>query len=258
MKLLFYCCKIIILTIILVSCSKESVIDTSKYGSARIDGGVARYDPFIEKLAKTLAKSLKKSEVRKFIKKEALKKFDGDYDILFSTIVNQSINSRKVKDVLRDMDNEPFNSDEVISKLPLINIAVPVGIEKWQEESFTPVVVAFPDIQDESKLDRVKAYNSEGKEIWLNTKDLPDEPIVVVSLNERMILDQNGKVVKRKDLLAINRPADGPTTNLLPGEDPGSGSGNSCTYTDGQYLYAKWFASDKIDRWESRLKDYQR
>lgn len=74
-----------------------------------------------------------------------------------------------------------------------------------------------------------------------------------------MVIDQNGKPVKRNDLISFSSPGGtGGVSNLLENPDDGGGGGGggstNCTYTDNQNLYAKWFSSDNISRWESRLK----
>jgi hypothetical protein len=48
-----------------------------------------------------LAKTLKDKEVRTFIKSEALKQFDGDYDVLYKNVAEYSFtDGKKFKDKL--------------------------------------------------------------------------------------------------------------------------------------------------------------
>lgn len=190
MKSIVYLCKVIVLAFIFVSCNRETEneITTVHSGAARASEDIARYDPLVEKVAKNLAEALENVEVRRFIKTEASKKFDGDFDILLGNAKDSRINGKALKGVLRDISAKGEGSlldvDQAVSSLPLLNISVPIGMEKWKEESFIPLVVAFPDIRDESKLDKVKAYNSKGEVVWLDIKSLSDDPIIVIGLSE--------------------------------------------------------------------------
>lgn len=244
-----------------VGCSRNEqlvvspdIASNTNTSSARTGSDVPRYDPVIDGLAKVLAQSLNNAQVRRFVKNEALKKFDGDYDILLQKVANSTVGIKTIKEVLNSTAGTSFNFDEAIRKIPLLNIAVPIGIENWKEDSFMPLVVSFPDIQDESKLDRVKAYNSSGKEVWIDAKNLPEQPIIVIGINERTQVGGDGKVVLRKDIAQVSRDASGRISTVQPQNTAKARSAAGCTYADGQYIYAKYFFSDDVGRWESRLK----
>lgn len=57
------------------------------------------YDPMLEEVAKAVAGSLNEVSMRIFIKDEALKKFDGDYDILYRNVQNKIVNGQSVKSI---------------------------------------------------------------------------------------------------------------------------------------------------------------
>jgi hypothetical protein len=149
---------------------------------------------------------------RNLIKEEALKMFDGDYDVLLSNIVNYSIETAEssvksagesycVRDLLQShfksssgqVENKSSGSviDDLISKYPYLQISVPVNAEKWVDETYVPVVTFIPFEFDEATTTEVTGYTSDGNTIALDAVFPPEEPVIVVSMNERIdIIDE--------------------------------------------------------------------
>ncbi|MET3129626.1 hypothetical protein ABID42_004752 [Arcicella rosea] len=211
------------------------------------------YDPKLEAVAKALAASMGEESVRTLIKTEALKKFDGDYDVLYQNIGEKAVsgksfssiiaqNAQKVNIASRTM---PFN--ELTSQIPLLNISVPVNIAKWNTSSFEPLVVVTPKIKDETKLTRVKAFDKAGNIHWLDAKKAPNYPVVVVGQNERLEISNTGEFKAKKGLLynfdsAISlNSTDESLDDGTGGNGGGGGSGGgqcsgSMPYSTGVYL----------------------
>jgi len=103
-----------------------------------------KIDQDIDFIAKQLASSLNEKEIRQFIKNEALKKFDGDFDILYKDAKSKIVNGKTFQNHLagtgtislsttKSMSSTPEQSKKLESignYVPLLNIAVPVNIEK--------------------------------------------------------------------------------------------------------------------------------
>ena len=84
-----------------------------------------------EEFAKLLAMSLNDKELRKFLKNEANKMFDGDYDILVSNILESKIAGLSFKEkVAKNSSFGKSKGHEVISsalKNEKLNISIPFG-----------------------------------------------------------------------------------------------------------------------------------
>jgi hypothetical protein len=159
-------------------------------------------------LAKNLSKAINQSpEFRKILKKEALKKFDGDYDILLKTISEKPLTSTSannssrsvtsVKDFINSYyleDSENSNTqrkgvsplDELISQYPDLQVSVPVNAEKWDEDSYAPAVTFIPLEFQDGITEAVIGYNSLGQEIVIDAINEPEEAVIVISQNERV------------------------------------------------------------------------
>jgi hypothetical protein len=155
---------------------------------------------------------------RSLIKEEALKMFDGDYDVLMSNIVNNKLDPGEssaksseetycVRDLLQSHFKRSLNSaepkssksviDDLISKYPYLQISVPVNAEKWVDESYVPVVTFIPLEFDEATTEEVVGYTSDGSTVVLDAVNPPEEPVIVISMNERIeiIDDPKGQVI---------------------------------------------------------------
>lgn len=190
-------------------------------------------DKVLDNVAKRLARSLEKEEVRAFIKSEALKKFDGDFDILYSNVKNKSITGSKFSEHLNQAAKTGEDVNQLAARVPLLNIAVPVNIDKWNTENFIPLVAIAHSSLDEKTTELIKAYDSKGNIHWLNAKEAPDYPVVVVGLNERAEVDEDGNLLKVNNYPSVNSRME--EESLESGDDQyliddgGSGGGGGST-----------------------------
>lgn len=243
---------------LLSSCDKNDGLvspESEPIEVATIDG--ANYDPMLEEVAKAVAGSMNDVSMRTFIKGEVLKKFDGDYDILYRNADDKMVNGRTVKSIFETSTRNsasrtaPLDLDRVLVKYPLLNISVPVNAEKWDVNSYEPLVVVISNIKDESKLDKIKAYDKEGNIHWLDAQKAPNVPVIVIGSNERTVLQPNGEAILRKDF--VKTTVKNGRISLY--EDPnGGGGGGGCTYADNSWLYLKGMSSPDISHYESWAK----
>lgn len=143
----------------------------------------------VEEFAKRLAASLKEEEMRTFLKDEASKQFDGDYDILVSNVIDTKVGDEsfddKIKGGTENSNARTSNVVDAATKNPKLNISVPVLIEDWDDQKKQPLVaVSMGAVEGETKF--IKAYDSNGKEYLLDAETEPDVPVIVVGNNERM------------------------------------------------------------------------
>src|SRR4051812_13255819 len=85
--------------LILSSCKKD-INELTVPAQQASSISAASIDQSLDNAALTIAASLKDQAIRSFIKKEALKQFDGDYDILYQSIKSNSIKGHSLENIL--------------------------------------------------------------------------------------------------------------------------------------------------------------
>lgn len=159
-------------------------------------------DKLTEAFAKALAEALRHSEVREFVRKNALQRFDGDNNFLFqfskNAPVTGSIKTNNQKslsfsemlfpDIERARNNSGFNLLDSLALIhPLLQIAIPTlstdSIEIWDVAEQIPLVAFVPQNAGEE----IPAYDANGTKYALNAKEEPDRLVIVVSENERVM-----------------------------------------------------------------------
>lgn len=165
-----------------------------------------------QNLAKSLAKIVHNEAVRNFIKNEALKQKDGDFDILFAEAIDKEIpdemlrsSNTSTSNTLRNYllqeqivtrtNNTSSSVEELLNDIqtnhPLLQISIPnMETADWEEiiSGNSPFLVAFlDDNYDDMSGESIVAYDQEGKEHILDGKKAPVEPVIVISESERII-----------------------------------------------------------------------
>lgn len=80
---------------------------------------------YLSEFATILSKAIYNNmDVRKFIKENALKRFDENYDVLYYSVKDESINDKSFRDILIDYSSEK-EIKEIERNVPLLNILVP-------------------------------------------------------------------------------------------------------------------------------------
>ncbi|WP_291725780.1 hypothetical protein [Bernardetia sp.] len=190
------------LTIGLSSCEKEDqFLETKTNDITSLDAKNAQgeniYDSQSENqriFGKALLEAMKESSaLRKFIKTEALKKFNHDYDVLFATVKNTVIEDGKT---FRDIMLENVANEEVLKQIeitnPLLTIFVPslpdnsFSAETWDTENQIPDVALRLHTTND-----VPCFSLDKGNYTLEAKYIPSYPIVVIKQNERVISSLN-------------------------------------------------------------------
>lgn len=114
------------LSLSVFSCKDElSNLDNPPNGGASLDNvSIEQQDVARIKFAKILAKALENKEVRNFVKKEALKMFDNDYDVLYHANKNKVVNGTdSFSSILSKSNNlKEGELDKIVNVLPKLNI----------------------------------------------------------------------------------------------------------------------------------------
>lgn len=162
---------------------------------------------------------------RKLVKTEVNKMFDGDYNVLLSQMVDAKVDKYEQQEkgkmmkvpgkmTVRDLLNSSFQkvqkkannipsryfrtpSTDLIGALteqyPKLQVAVPFLEEQLEDENYIPPVVFLPEEYSEQTTEYLPAIRN--NEVYAqNAKILPDSACIVISMNERMLLNTKNDV----------------------------------------------------------------
>ncbi len=133
---------------------------------------------------------------------------DGDYDVLLRHFVDKQVKARSslkseirdytVKELLEDsymvggINNTKSSVsiiDDLLRKYPDMQIAIPVHAEEWNVNNYIPTVTFLPLEYDDASTKTLTGYDSKGNIVSIDAINEPDEPVIVISENERMIIE---------------------------------------------------------------------
>ena len=144
-------------------------------------------------LAKTLAKALTSPDVRSFLRKEALKTFDNDYDVLYALVRDKEV-ARKgtFEEVLSSYADSKEHFKKVIEEEPLLTIYVPELAKwdaiKWDTDKEVPIV-AIRNEHREKESTKVLAFDKNETVSYLDYDIEPNVPVLVIKDNERILVN---------------------------------------------------------------------
>ncbi|WP_104385644.1 hypothetical protein [Sphingobacterium sp. HMA12] len=168
-----------------IACKKDNLSSESYQQQIEqnlLDAKSVYKQEFSKAFAKALASN---SELRAFIKNEALKKFDQDYDILYQMVKDEMIGDKKFKDIIAEQYEKKENLNELDRLYPTLTIFVPklpmdsFSAEKWNTQTEIPQVAYTLNTTA-----NVPIVNEKGEEYILEAKYTPSFPVVVIKENE--------------------------------------------------------------------------
>lgn len=177
------CCIIAV-----ISCSKESFQVTN---GENVLSPYGNKDVAMQDFSKILSKALyNEPDLRVFLKEEALKEFDRDYDVFYPWIKDVVvINEKTFREIIKQYDdNSCLENIEAI--LPRLNILVPdwswidpdcFSVKTWNTD-IKEVGVSYRSFKEENEI-----YANGKSQITLPAGVFPEFPVVIVKENERMI-----------------------------------------------------------------------
>ena len=196
-------------------------------------------------VAKALARTLgADAAARQQLKAEALKKFDGDYDVLYQPFVAEHGEfGQRVAAAVDGAGLDGLTMPGLLERTPMLNLSVPVNIEKWETNTYAPLVIFIPAGFSERTTKQVLAYDKDGHEHWLDAKHAPDFPVVVVGPSERVSstteaarhAPYNATAIKPGGEHTANVVDDPGTTFETPSDGSGGGGGVPANGTNGTY-----------------------
>jgi hypothetical protein len=172
---------VLVLSILLNSCNKED--DYSNSDKEALIENLKEKN--IQKFSEILSKvTYQRKDVREFLKNEALKQFDNDYNVLYYLVRNSKISGDSFRDILVSFSSEEDIYD-IEKNVPLINILVPsisffnISAHNLDaNDNEIPVVV--------SKENTTDLYLNGKLEAKLEKGEVPDFHVFVVKENDRV------------------------------------------------------------------------
>lgn len=201
-------CLLFLSVCLAIGCKKnadESLLEKSKSNLLAINNvrskiesvSVERSRELMENFAKLLRNAVKEdTELRRFLKNEALKKFDLDYDVLYGMIKDNVVsNNQTFREKLLKYVNNEQELLEYEQQFPLLTIYIPelpnFSAETWNVSSEVPGVST--GVLDADRL--VTYYLKDGSQEQKPVDLVPGFPLLVIKNNERVILsEQAGKM----------------------------------------------------------------
>ncbi len=185
-----------------VSCSEDSVRPVAAQSvsdsSTLISTDKAKEESLVSFAQILSAATFENKDVREFLKTEALKKFDKNYDILYLAVKDEMIGDLTFRQTLASYSSEEA-IDSIEANVPLLNIYLtctsfleiyPENLDT--EEKFTPIAVSVRDSVD--------FFCAGEKELSLPKGEIPDCHVFVVGENSRVVVD--GVTASNKSLSA--------------------------------------------------------
>mgnify|MGYP006879948715 FL=1 len=168
----------------MTACQKDELSETNQSATESVSEKKTLLSNFAEVLSKVI---YDRQDVREFLKSEAIKQFDKNYDVLYVLVKDKMIGGSTFRDILVEYSSE----DEIAhieDGIPLLNILIPeiafFGINADNmdcEDSEIPVAV--------SKESVTALYLNGVCEVNLEKGEVPDFHIFVVNENSRVKVD---------------------------------------------------------------------
>ncbi len=196
----------------------------------------------LKTLAQATSRLVEEPEFRTWLKAEALKQFDGDYDVLWQHHLDHRFSDgqtlrAKLANALAEQYDSPKAAAEQLDRwmeaYPVLQFAVPVHIEDWEAEMVAiPVTYAAEDAED-STVHSIEVFSQENIAAKLSLSDAPESPVIVVGLSERC--GDNGEIL---DFLSEK------SSSILPA---------SKSFDEGQVIELWQVNVPDLNKWESWL-----
>jgi hypothetical protein len=212
-KKLFVAVIVIVGITVFISCEREKV----EIAELKLEEKIALNieNPLVHDFANILVRSMSDEKGRSFIKEEALKEFDGDFDILFAEVKDKDLSKTSLKStnfktfgsflksfspsdskLKSDADFSTF-LNSLLEKYPLLQISMPeiseASTNNWNELNYAPLVAVLPDNFDDKTTKVITAYDMDGNVSYLDVNNYPQNPVIVISQNERLVAVSKSK-----------------------------------------------------------------
>lgn len=157
----------------------------------------------LDALAKLTARAISEDvSLRRQIRSGAAKRFDGDTDVLYTKLsetsgIRRSLAAAYSRGSRASQDEALTAVDRLAGAVPRFHVSVPVNFDSWDAATYSPLVAYMPAGVEDTTLKTVTAYDSAGNAHQLDAQVEPDQPVIVLGINERT--DDSGKLLRPKN-----------------------------------------------------------
>lgn len=184
--------KLLLLLAVLLAfsnCKKETEFEENN--SSNTLPSILKTKDAYNDFAKILSKAvLKNPSIREFIKKNALKQINKDYDVFYPFIKNSIVHEGQTfREILKECEEYPNQLDSIENVTSLLTIYVPTlpensfSPETWNSSVDVPLVAT--NLMDEDAT--IPIYDNGEKVLSLKSTETPGFPLLVIKSNERII-----------------------------------------------------------------------
>lgn len=161
----------------------------------------AEVNKSLDSMARLFAAAVTDENLRRQIHDGAAKRFDGDTNVLYSTLSNTSDVRPALATVYSQRQRVQLSDalsavDRMASEIPRFQVAVPARFDAWDPASFTPLVGYMPEGVEDTELKTIIAYDANGRAHELDAQVAPTRPVIVLGVNERT--DDSGMLLESK------------------------------------------------------------
>ena len=182
-----------LISLIFVACSNDDVVNDSPTAEGHSEPEVILTDDEKAELKEDFAKVLslvvyENQLVRGFLKNEAVKCFDKNYDILYLNVKDSLIGNKTFHDILAEKSSDLFIS-KIEKQMPLLNILFPeLPMFNLKPENYSVEDKELP-VAVSGKISNKLFFKGE-KTDDLDKNEVPDFYVLVVNENKRVIVDK--------------------------------------------------------------------
>ncbi len=168
----------------MTACQKEDPAENRRPKSENVSKNEALLSGFAETLSKIV---YDRQDVREFLKEEAIKQFDKNYDVLYALVKDKEIGGTTLRNLLVEYSSEAKIAT-IEENIPLLNILVPkiaiFGIAAENMDCTDPEIPVAV-----SKEKATTLYLNGEYAVDLEKGEIPDFHTFVVNENSRVIVD---------------------------------------------------------------------
>ncbi len=179
------------------SCEKETLNSDTNIIDDNQLANTIEYDylsSLKKEFATALSKAVEKSQpLRVFLKEEALKMFDNDYDVLYHTIKNQKLSDgTTIRELLLQFYAEEAQLMAIENEIPTLTIMIPelpedsFSADLWNTENEIPKIALSL-----RNTNSVPFFEADGTEFIFSPEKIPAFPVLVVKENERVVQESD-------------------------------------------------------------------
>ncbi|MCH7409124.1 hypothetical protein MM239_06945 [Belliella sp. DSM 111904] len=192
----------LLLSFLSISCSEDMILERNS--TSRSENAVLKEENLV-KFAIILSKAVhQRMDLRDFLKEEALKQFDRNYDVLYYLVKDEVIGDESFRDILISYSSTQ-ELESIERSIPLLNIylskieffdVLPENLDT--NDADVPVIVS-------KSSENVLFYNG-NEELTFDKGEVPDFHVFVVNENTRVTLPENSHMLRGRKGLNFRSP----------------------------------------------------